>query len=83
MRTDIDWKGIAPCWETLVKENQELHQIIIEQDHIIGILRKHAKFIDSNYLLCDKPVPNCDIAIVVKNEDPDNEIIKKWLEGNK
>lgn len=28
MKTEIDWKGIAHCWETLVKENQRQAEIL-------------------------------------------------------
>lgn len=34
MKTEIDWKGIAHCWETLVKENQR-------QAEILRILKKY------------------------------------------
>lgn len=37
MKTEIDWKGIAHCWETLVKENQR-------QAEILRILRKYPKW---------------------------------------
>lgn len=28
MKTEIDWKGIAHCWETLIKENQKQAEIL-------------------------------------------------------
>lgn len=83
MKTDIDWKGIAYCWETLVKENQELEKRVLEQDYILSILKHRAKFVDEKQDFHDSPVPNCGIFIAIPDKDRYNETIRNWLEGNK
>lgn len=64
----------------LLKENKRLQKLIKKQNHILGILKRQAKIVDTYDGVHDKPVRYCDIIITVYDEDPDVEDVKAWLE---
>ena len=67
MRPDIDWKGIAHCWETLVKENQK-------QAEVLRILKKYLHFGQNEEL--DEWIAMDEIY----SDKDDFETIAEWLE---
>lgn len=89
MKTEIDWKGIAHCWEMLVKENQK-------QAEILRILKRYLHCWKSTVgKLCvglnerDKYDELGESKVDYEDwsewavELPEDEYkpIKKWLEG--
>lgn len=80
MSTDIDWEEISHTWEALVEKNEELKKQVREKDYILGILKSRAKIIDKNGNYRLRPVPNCDVSIIIYHGDLANETIIKWLE---
>lgn len=75
-------KCVKEALERLRKQNNEYSDIIAKQSEILAILKESAKFVDTYGGVHEKPVPYCDVTIVVYDENPNIETIKQWMEEN-
>lgn len=67
---------------TATEKNEKLQKLIEKQNHILSILKRHVKIIDTYGGFHDKPVQYCDVIITLYDEDPEIEDVKTWLEEN-